>query len=208
VNEEILAFKRLGREDRIFCLIVDGEPQASEIAGRETEECLPPALRVRYDAHGRPTSQRIDPVAADVRRGGDGKGNAKLKIVAGLLGVAFDALKQREHHRRFRHLVAVTSLAVAVTTLMTVLAVDALIERKAAERRQKQAESLVNFMLGDLADKLRQVQRLINDLGVNLAGVEVILRMNAKMQEMEAEMEGLRRELQRLRDRRLPAPLG
>src|SRR4029077_13918720 len=28
VNEEILAFKRLGREDRIFCLIVGGEPNA------------------------------------------------------------------------------------------------------------------------------------------------------------------------------------
>jgi eukaryotic-like serine/threonine-protein kinase len=26
VNEEILALKRLGREDRIFCLIVAGEP--------------------------------------------------------------------------------------------------------------------------------------------------------------------------------------
>jgi len=30
VNEEILAFKRLGREDRIFCLIVGGEPNASD----------------------------------------------------------------------------------------------------------------------------------------------------------------------------------
>ena len=28
-NEEILTFKRLGRSNRIFCLIVDGEPGAS-----------------------------------------------------------------------------------------------------------------------------------------------------------------------------------
>ncbi len=27
-NEEILTYKRLGRQDRIFCLIVDGEPYA------------------------------------------------------------------------------------------------------------------------------------------------------------------------------------
>jgi MerR family transcriptional regulator/heat shock protein HspR len=54
--------------------------------------------------------------------------------------------------------------------------------------------------------RLRQVQRLISDLGVNPAGVEVILRMSQKMQAMEAEMELLRREVQRLRDRRLPAP--
>ena len=55
--------------------------------------------------------------------------------------------------------------------------------------------------------RLRTVQRLINDLGVNLAGVEVILQMREKMQAMEDEIERLRRELQRYRDRRLPAPL-
>ena len=54
--------------------------------------------------------------------------------------------------------------------------------------------------------RLRQVQRLINDLGVNLAGVEVILRMNERMQQMEQELRLLRNELQRFRDRRLPAP--
>jgi MerR family transcriptional regulator/heat shock protein HspR len=55
--------------------------------------------------------------------------------------------------------------------------------------------------------RLRQVQRLINDLGVNLAGAEVILRMSERMKEMEVEIERLRAELQRFRDRRLPAPL-
>ena len=57
-------------------------------------------------------------------------------------------------------------------------------------------------------DRLRQVQRLVNDLGVNLAGVDVILRMNERIREMEAEIEVLRDELQRQRDRRLPAPRG
>lgn len=64
-----------------------------------------------------------------------------------------------------------------------------------------------NIRLYSRADvaRLRQVQRLMADLGVNLAGVEVILRMNQRMQQMEAEMEALRQELQRHRDRRLPA---
>jgi MerR family transcriptional regulator, heat shock protein HspR len=61
------------------------------------------------------------------------------------------------------------------------------------------------YSRGDIA-RLRQVQRLMNDLGVNLAGVEVILRMNEKLQAMESEMEELRQQVQRLRDRRLPAP--
>ncbi len=66
-----------------------------------------------------------------------------------------------------------------------------------------------NIRLYSRADvaRLRQVQRLVSDLGVNLAGVEVILRMSERIQRMEQEMEALRREVQRHRDRRLPAPL-
>ena len=55
--------------------------------------------------------------------------------------------------------------------------------------------------------RLRQIQRLINDLGVNLAGAEVILRLNRRIRQTEQEMEELRMELQRLRDRRLPQPM-
>lgn len=56
--------------------------------------------------------------------------------------------------------------------------------------------------------RLLQVQRLMSDLGVNLAGVEVVLRMNERMQAMDAELERLRHEVQRLRDLRLPAARG
>jgi len=55
--------------------------------------------------------------------------------------------------------------------------------------------------------RLRQIQRLINDLGVNLAGAEVILRLNDRIRQMEQQMEELRIELQRLRDRWLPQPM-
>jgi MerR family transcriptional regulator/heat shock protein HspR len=57
-------------------------------------------------------------------------------------------------------------------------------------------------------ERLREIQRLIADLGVNLAGVDVIFRMRQKLIDMEAELEHARRELQRLRDKRLPAPRG
>lgn len=66
-----------------------------------------------------------------------------------------------------------------------------------------------NIRLYSQADinRMRQIQRLINDLGVNLAGAEVILKMSDKIRELEALNDDLRRELQRFRDRRLPAPL-
>ena len=50
--------------------------------------------------------------------------------------------------------------------------------------------------------RLQTVQRLVNDLGVNLAGVEVILRMRERMRAMEAELHQLRDELGRQQGRR------
>lgn len=167
VNEEIITFKRLAKADRIFCLIVDGEPNATDLAGRETEECFAPALRFTFSPDGVPTPKHTAPIAADARQGRDGKTNAKLKLVAGMLDVGFDALKQREHHRHMQRMLIVTSLALAAMLVTTILAINAALARRtavtareAAERRQKQAENLVGFMLGDLNDKLNQVQRL------------------------------------------------
>jgi eukaryotic-like serine/threonine-protein kinase len=167
VNEEISNFKRLGRVERIFCLIVNGEPYASALAGHEGEECFPPALRFKFGPDGEPTQERAAPLAADARAGKDGKSTARLKLIAGMLGIGFDALKQREHQRHMRRMVAVTSLSVIAMLITTGLAIDAVLSRRtavvaqrAAQRRQKQAEDLVEFMLGDLNDKLSQVQRL------------------------------------------------
>jgi MerR family transcriptional regulator/heat shock protein HspR len=55
-------------------------------------------------------------------------------------------------------------------------------------------------------ERVRQVQRLIDDLGVNLAGAEVIIDMSARLRALEEENAALRREVQRYRDRRLPVP--
>ena len=53
--------------------------------------------------------------------------------------------------------------------------------------------------------RLREIQGLITDLGVNLAGVDVIFRMRERMRQMEEDMSELRDQVQRLRDLRLPA---
>jgi MerR family transcriptional regulator/heat shock protein HspR len=55
-------------------------------------------------------------------------------------------------------------------------------------------------------ERVRQVQRLIDELGVNLAGAEVIIDMGARIRALEEENEALRREVQKYRDTRLPAP--
>jgi MerR family transcriptional regulator/heat shock protein HspR len=49
-------------------------------------------------------------------------------------------------------------------------------------------------------ERLRKAQSLMDDLGVNLAGIDVILRMSDRMAEMEEEMAQMIKEIQRLRD--------
>ena len=48
---------------------------------------------------------------------------------------------------------------------------------------------------------LRRVKTLMDDLGVNLAAVEVILRMSRRMAELQSRVKELESELQKLRKR-------
>ena len=49
-------------------------------------------------------------------------------------------------------------------------------------------------------ERLRQIKTLVDDLGVNLAGVEVILRMLDRIVEMEQQVEELKAEVKRLQN--------
>lgn len=154
VNEEILAFKRLGREDRIFCLIVDGEPNASDDPAQADRECFPPALRYRLGPDGNLSGVRTEPIAADARPGKDGRSHAKLKLIAGMLGVGFDMLRQREQQRRNRQLFVIATSAFVGMVLTSALAAAALVARATAERQTalarieaRTAQQTTNFLV-------------------------------------------------------------
>jgi len=48
-------------------------------------------------------------------------------------------------------------------------------------------------------DLLRRVKTLVDDMGVNLAGVEVILRLTQRVSELQNELKELQAEVKRLR---------
>jgi tetratricopeptide (TPR) repeat protein len=156
VNEEILTFKRLGREHRIFCLIVSGEPGASADPARADTECFPDALIHKMGADGQLTRERSEPIAADARPGKDRKQDVLLKIIAGMQGIGLDELKQREARRRYRRLLALVSASVAGMMITSVLAAAAWIARNEAERQRIVAEQE--------AETARKVTRFIVDL--------------------------------------------
>lgn len=154
VNAEILAFKRLGNE-AIYPIVIDGEP-GSGILGSES---FPEALRFQLGDDGELSSVPAEPLAADARKQGDGKG-AYLKLIAGLLGVSFDSLKLRQQRRQIRQALGIAAGATAMLVVTSFLAVTAYRAQQDAERTRDQAENLISFMLGDLREKLQPVGRL------------------------------------------------
>ena len=120
VGEEIRTFKSLGRQDRVLSLIVAGEPNASETPGKESLECFPPPLRFGLNAQGVLTSERAEPLAADVRDHKDGRAAAKLKVLAGLLNVGYDELRRRDLQRTHQRRVLTTIGAISFASVMAV----------------------------------------------------------------------------------------
>lgn len=159
-NAEIATFKRTRPNGCVLAAIAAGEPFASEIPGRESEECFPPALRERYDGRGRPTGKRAEPLAADLRDGGEGRRLGFLRLVAGMLGVGLDDLVHREATRRQRRLALLAAASLGGMAVTSTLAITAIQARDAAREQRRQAESLVEFMVGDLRDKLEPIGKL------------------------------------------------
>ena len=159
-NQEIESFKRTRPEGCVLAAVAAGEPFASDIPGREEEECFPPALRFKYDRRGHQTTKRAEPLAADFRVDGEGRRLAFLKLVAGMLGVGLDELVQREQTRRHRRMAWLAAASLAGMAVTSTLAVTAFQARNEAREQRREAEGLVAFMLGDLKDKLEPIGRL------------------------------------------------
>lgn len=135
VGEEIREFARLGRQQRIFCVIVDGDPASPDRA------CFPGALE---------EAGLQEPLAADARTWADGKRVAKLKLVAGILGIRLDKLLQRDLQRR-RKQNMVIALGVVAALVMVVMTVVSQISR---QHERDKAEQMAGFIV-DLGETLQ-----------------------------------------------------
>lgn len=142
VDNEIRYFKQIGKAERVLAVLIEGEPNASWDLGmiaagiNPDQECFPTALRHPVDTAGAlVTSERAEPIAADLRREGTTEQGwttpeayrrflaeeegvfpktieervaryrakcdlAKLKIIAGILGIALDELTRRDGDKR------------------------------------------------------------------------------------------------------------
>ena len=146
VKREIELFRELHPDRPILAAIVRGEPG----------EAIPAPLLLDGE-----------PLAADLRKEGDGRRLGFLKVVAGIAGVPLDALVQRDVQRKMRRVMAVTLVTAAGALAMAIMTIVAIQSRNEAERQRTEAEGLVEFMLTDLRGELRGVGRLDVMRGVN-----------------------------------------
>ncbi len=139
VAKEIELFRELHPDRPILAALAEGEP----------EDAFPEALTLAGE-----------PLAADLRKEGDGWRLGLLKLVAGIAEVPLDALVQRDAQRQFRSVMSVTLVVGVALLAMTGMTIYALQQRNAAQFQQAQAEGLVEYMLTDLREELRGVGRL------------------------------------------------
>ncbi len=73
-------------------------------------------------------------------------------------------------------------------------------ERRGLIAPGRTAGNVRRFSQADI-ERIRFIKRLIDDLGVNLAGVEVILHLREQLLEAQGELDALRGALDRQRER-------
>ena len=191
VNEEVRRYKALGRTSQVIPVIVDGKP------GDPERECFPPALRFQVGLDGALTDEREEPIAADAQPQGDGKDVAKLKVVAGLLGLGLDEIvrrAERARRRRLRNWVAALAL---LTVTFAGLAGWAEMQRRYAEQALDGGIRTANSLALDLAMRFR------NRAGVQSALVKYLLDQAMLLQEKLSSFGRTTPDLQRSQARAL-----
>jgi len=119
VNEEVIHFKKSAAQGKqVFAVIVDGKPNAVD----PKEECFVPALRECVTADGTLTGVPDEPFAPDARN--ESFKRLVTKVAAGLSGIPFDDLWQREK-RRAQNRAFLSSLGLAVMVSLGWFAWDA-----------------------------------------------------------------------------------
>lgn len=159
VAEEIRLFRTLHPDRPVLAAIVRGAP----------DEAMPAAL----------TQGGSEPLAADLRKEGDGAKLGLLKLVAALANVPLDALIQRDGQRQLRRVIAVTLVGLAALIAMATMTALAIKARNDAQRQRAEAEGLVEYMLTDLRTRLKGVGRTDVMRAVNGRAMDYYRRQGA-----------------------------
>lgn len=153
VNAEIETFREQRPDAAILPIIAD------TVTAADTSVLFPPAL-----------AAGDEPLAADARKTGDGRERAKLKLIAGLIGIRFDDLVERETVRTRQRLLAASAFMVAIVAGTVLLLNQTRRAEEEADSQRAQAAALVDYLVNDLTDRLQEYEQVGElDQGLNQA---------------------------------------
>ena len=139
------------------------------------------AMKYALGADGNLDRNRpTEPIAADARPGMDGRINAKLKLVAGILGINYDDLKRRDEHRRRRQQRIVIAVSTVLVLTFAALAVAALWQWRMATRETKIAN--VQTLEAERQKTEADTQRQAAETQKGIAQQETVEANNEKQQ--------------------------
>lgn len=160
VNAEILHFKSIGRADRIFAVVVDGTPNSDD----PESNCFPPALRFEIAGEELLSERPAEPLGIDLRK--ERFPRARLRLVAGLLGISFDSLWQREKRRTIKRRAIAAAASLALVSVIVLLGTRWLTERGRvhAQRIDRAMETVRSDLASErVKDALAELERLNAD---------------------------------------------
>lgn len=199
-TKEIAYFRKRRDPRNVIPYIIDGEPHASLIPGREATECFPEALRFETAVDGAASAQPIEaPLGADMRASGDGFRMATLKVAAAMLGVGLDALVRRDAQRRTQRMRIAFSAVSAIAAMMAGLAVFAFDQRNIAREQRAIAETerdtattALDFLVSiyELANPATENPKTITALTILERGAKKIETDLVKEPEVQAKLLG------------------
>ena len=161
---EVEYFVEKKGKDRVLTILVEGEPQDS----------FPEILQFREDENG--VRQPVEPLAADVRGATTADNLKKLKkeklrLLAPILGVTYDDLRERERQRRRKQIVSMAAAFLAAAGILTgILIHNANLRKIAEEERIRAEEERLNAVSNSIGEALQKAENCREDSDNRQAG--------------------------------------
>lgn len=125
LERHIRFFQSLGRADRIICLLVDSSRPQGGAPSEQTDQLVPEAAK--------------GAMVVDMRKGGDDRRQALVRIVAHVIGVDFKEFSQRDQQMVQRNMQLIMAGAGVLFVTFAVLLVQLFVERQRADAAVQEA---------------------------------------------------------------------
>ena len=131
VDQEIRYFKQVHPDRPVLAVIANGAPCIEQ-------QCFPESLLFGVDRHGEiDRSVTHEPLAPDLQK--LDKDTVRLKVVAGLFGISYGDLAQRDIKRAHRQMAIGSAVAAVIVAALAVLSILALSSAHRADRERDRA---------------------------------------------------------------------